>query len=68
MGGLVSLSLKRHHGHSNSSKGKHLISAGLEFRSLVHCHHSGKHGGMQADMVLKKELRVVHLDLQAAER
>ena len=26
----------------------------------------GKHGGMQADMVLEKELRVLHPDLQAA--
>ena len=36
------------------------------FRDLVHYHHGGKHGGTQADMVLEKELRVVHLDLQAA--
>jgi hypothetical protein len=25
---------------------------------------AGKHGGMQADMVLEKELRALHLDLQ----
>jgi hypothetical protein len=25
------------------------------------------HGGVQADMVLEKELRVLHLDSQAAE-
>ena len=30
------------------------------FRGLVHY----RHGSMQADMVLEKELRVLHLDLQ----
>jgi hypothetical protein len=31
-----------------------LIGAGLQFRGLVHYHHSRKyaHGGVQADMVL----------------
>jgi hypothetical protein len=29
-------------------------SIGTEFRGLAHCHHDGKHGGMQADMVLEK--------------
>jgi len=37
------------------------------FRGLVHCHHDRKHGGTQADMTLEKELRVLLLDLQAAE-
>ena len=43
---------------------KESISLGLaySFRGLVHYHH----GSMQADMVLEKELRVLHLDLQAA--
>ena len=41
---------------------------GLQFRGLVHCHHRGKDGGMQADMVLEKELRVLHPDLQTAGR
>jgi hypothetical protein len=38
------------------------ISLGLaySFRGLVHY----RHGSMQADMVLEKELRVLHLDLQ----
>ena len=36
------------------------------FRGLVHHHHSGKHEGMQADMVLEKELRVLHLDPQGS--
>ena len=38
------------------------------FRGLVHYHHDGKHGGLQANIVLEKELRVLHLDLQAAGR
>ena len=33
-------------------------------RALVHYHHDGKHGSIQ-DMVLAKELRVLHLDLTA---
>jgi hypothetical protein len=31
-------------------------------------HHGGKHGSIQADMVLEKELRVLHLDAKAARR
>jgi hypothetical protein len=48
---------------------KESISLGLAYNlgGLVHCLHGWKHGGMQADMVLSKELRVLHLDLQAAE-
>jgi hypothetical protein len=37
----------------------HLIGAGLHFRDLVHCHRGEKHGGLQADAVLKK-LRVLY--------
>ena len=37
------------------------------FRGLVHHHQGRKHGSMQADMVLEKELRVRYLGLQAAE-
>jgi hypothetical protein len=36
------------------------------FRGSVHCRHGRKHGSVQIDMVLEKELRVLHLDLQAA--
>jgi hypothetical protein len=45
------------------------ISLGLPytFRGSVHYHHGGKHGSMQLDMVLEKELRVLYLDPQAAE-
>ena len=37
------------------------------FKGLVHYCHGRKHGNMQVDMVLLKELRLVHLDLQAQE-
>jgi hypothetical protein len=37
------------------------------FRGSVHYHHGKKHGRVKADMGLEKELRVLHLDLQAAE-
>ena len=30
--------------------------------------HDKEYGGMRADMVLEKDLRVLHLDLQAAGR
>jgi hypothetical protein len=63
----VSLSVKRHHNHDNSHKGKYLIEAVLQFRSLVHCHHGRKNGGTQADVVLQ-EPRVLHLDQQIARR
>jgi hypothetical protein len=54
--------------HGNSYKGKYLIGAGSQFRGSVHYHHHGrKHGNVQADMVLKKELSILHLDSKAAE-
>ena len=36
--------------------------------SEVDHHHGGKHGSIQADMVLEKELRVLHINPQAARR
>ena len=36
------------------------------FRGSVHYHHGGKHGSIQAGIVLEEELRVLHLDPQAA--
>jgi hypothetical protein len=36
---------------------KHLIGSGLQFRDLGHFCHGGKHGDMQADMVLGRYLR-----------
>jgi hypothetical protein len=49
---------------------KETISLGLaySFRGLAHCRLGRKHGSMQADMVLEKELRVLHLDPKAKER
>jgi hypothetical protein len=43
------------------------FGVGLQFRSLVRYHHGGKHGGMQADMILEKELRILYLDPKAPE-
>ena len=31
-----------------------LIGAGFQFRGSVHYHRGGKHGGLQADMVLEE--------------
>jgi hypothetical protein len=59
----VSIAVKRHHDQSNSYRCKHFIGAALQFRGWVHYHHGGKYGSMQADMLLEKELRVLHLDL-----
>jgi hypothetical protein len=39
---------------TNKQTNKHLFGAGLQFRVSVHYHHEGKHGGMQADMMLKR--------------
>ena len=49
---------------------KENISLGLaySFRGLVHYHHGGKRGRIQADMVLENKLRVLHLDPQAARK
>ena len=57
--GGVSIAVKSYHAHG-TYKGKR-----LQFRGSVHYHHGREHGGMQADMVLEKELRVLYLDLQA---
>jgi hypothetical protein len=62
------IAVKRHHDHNNSYKGKHLIGAGLQFRDSVHYHHGGKHGGTQAGRVLKRDLRDLYRDQQAARR
>jgi hypothetical protein len=64
----ISTAVKGHHDLGNSHKGKHLSEPGLQFRGSVLYHHDWKHGSMQVDTVLEKELRVLHLDLQAAGR
>jgi hypothetical protein len=56
-GGVIA---NRHCDHGNSYKGKHLIGTDLQFRGFV-CR---KHDGMQADMLLKRQLRALHLDWQ----
>ena len=53
----VSTAVKRHHGHGNSYKRKHLIGAGLQFTGLAQYHPDGKHGSLQADMLLERQLR-----------
>lgn len=49
-------------------KEKHLIATSLQFRALVHWHHSRKQGNLQTDMILVEWLRVLHPDWQVAER
>ena len=51
--------------HGNFYKWEQLGIA-YNFSALVHCSHIGNHGSMQAVMMLKKKLRVLHLELQAA--
>ena len=41
---------------------------GLQFRGFNHFHHGGKYGNIQVDMVMEKELRVLYMNQQAAER
>jgi hypothetical protein len=43
------------------------LELAYSFSGLVHYHHGGKHGSIQADMVLEKELRVLDLDPRVAE-
>ena len=49
-----------------------VYSKGSGFRllsdGLVHCHHRGKHGSSQADVVLEEELRILHLDPKTVGR
>jgi hypothetical protein len=63
-----SIVVMRHHDHNKSGKGKHLIGAGIQFRSLVHYHPGRKHGNVKAKMVVRKELRVLQLEQQAASK
>ena len=44
------------------------LGLAYRFRGSVHYHHGRKHGSIQVDMVLEKELRVLHLDKTAARR
>ena len=38
------------------------LKLACSFRGLVYYHHGGKYSSMQVEMVVKKELRVLHLD------
>jgi hypothetical protein len=38
------------------------------FRSLVHYHHHESHGSIQADIIVEKELKVLHLDPQTTKK
>ena len=60
--------MKRHHDQGNSIKGKHFIVATLQVQRFIHYHHGRKYSSLQADMVLGKELRVLHQDPKAARR
>lgn len=55
--------MKRCYDYGNSYRIKCLIRTGLEFRGFVHYLYCKKHNEMQADKVLERQLRVVHLDL-----
>ena len=57
---------KRHHKQDKIYKARHLIWW-LSFRRLSHQYHGRKQGSIQADMVLGKELNVMHLDLTVPE-
>ena len=44
------------------------LGLAYSFRGLALYHHGRKLGSIQADMMLEKELSVLHLDLQAGGR
>lgn len=57
----VSIAVKSHQCFINSYKENHLIRTGFRFRFSQY-HHGLKDGIMQADLMLEKETRVLHLD------
>ena len=56
--------MKRHDDHSHI--GNYLLGTGVHFTGLIHYLHGRKHGSLQDDMMLAKELKVLHLELQAS--
>jgi hypothetical protein len=60
------IAVKTHCDHVNSYKEKHLFEAGLQYERFSPL-SSWQYGSMQQTLVLEKELRVLHLDLQAAD-
>jgi hypothetical protein len=64
----VSISVKKHYDHSNYYKENIYTRLAYRFRGLVHYCHGIEHGSTQADMVLEKELRLLHLAWHPAQR
>jgi hypothetical protein len=60
--------VKRHHHKSNSYKANIYLGLAYSFRGSVHYLHGWKHSSLQADEVLAKEMRGLHLDLKVARR
>ena len=55
------IAVKRPHDQGNSYKENIYLELAYSFRDLIaHYHHGGKHGSMQAHMVLN-EPRILHL-------
>jgi hypothetical protein len=44
------------------------LGLAYSYRDSKHYHHGRKHGSIQADMVLEKELSILHVDLTVARR
>jgi hypothetical protein len=63
------IAVKIHHDQGNFYKKQHSIGTGLYdvMRSSIHYQQSRKHGSIQTDMVLEKDVRVRHLDLLQPE-
>ena len=63
----VSIASIKYHDQDNSNKEKHLLNElSCSFRGPVYYPHGEKHD-QQAEMVLEKELRILHIDPQATE-
>lgn len=61
----VSIVVKRHNGHRKSHKEKRVIGADSQFQGFSHYYHGGKLGSVQADIVLEKDQRLLHVDRKA---
>ena len=60
--------MDRQHDQVNACEGRHLIGTNLQFQMLSPLYHGGKHDIIQADLVLEKEMRVLHVDWKAARK
>ena len=61
------IAVKRHHDQGNSYKGKHSTGTGSQVQRLGSLSSWWEAWQHAEDMVMEKELRVLHLDPQAAE-